>query len=338
MTYTISITIPCRNEERFIGKCLDSIVNSDYPKEKLMVFVCDGMSTDSTVKIVNEFSSKYSFIKLIENHNLTTPFALNIGLKHQGFDIKMILGAHSEIYPNYLMELSKILEKEPEAGCIGGVIENTYENKTSEIIGKAMSSKFGVGNAYFRTGGSDGYVDTVAFGAYRKEVFEKIGYFDTDLARNQDDEFNYRLISNGFKIYLSSSLKIKYYVRASYSKLFKQYFQYGYWKVYVNKKHNTITTVRQLIPALFVCFLALGTLLSFLWPVFVIPFLIVLLTYFIAATFASSLLTKSFVDFFGINTTFLILHLSYGLGYIEGIFRFILLGKNPKTSSQKLTR
>jgi len=338
MLPSISITIPARNEEKYIEKCILSILSADYPQEKIKVFVCDGLSTDNTREIVSSLSNKHKNIQLIDNEKQTTPFALNLGLKASNCAIKIILGAHAEIDEDFLKNNVSVLNNYPEVGCAGGIIENVYENESAETIGLAMSSVFGVGNAHFRTGSKNGFVDTVAFGAYRNEVFEKIGYFDEDLIRNQDDEFNFRLLQNGFKIYLNSNIKSKYYVRASFSKLYKQYYQYGYWKVYVNKKHKAVTSIRQLVPLFFVLFLFLGLTLSFLHWVLGTLFSLGVLAYIGLAIVFASQKSTSFEKITGIAYTFFLLHFSYGLGYLVGIFDFIALNKGPRISSQKLTR
>ena len=334
----VSITIPSRNEEKYIEKCINSIVNSNYPQDKIKIFVCDGLSTDNTREIVSKLSNKHSNIELIDNEKQTTPFALNLGLKASNCAIKIILGAHAEIDKYFIKNNVSVLNDYPEVGCAGGIIQNVYENESAETIGLAMSSSFGVGNAHFRTGNKNGFVDTVAFGAYRKEVFEKIGYFDEDLIRNQDDEFNFRLLINGFKIYLNSNIKSKYYVRASFSKLYKQYYQYGYWKVYVNKKHKAVTSIRQLVPLFFVLFLFLGFTLSFFHWVLGSLFSLGILAYIVLAIVFASQKSNSFEKMMGIAYTFFLLHFSYGLGYLVGIVDFIALNKGPRNSSQKLTR
>ena len=334
---SVSITIPCRNEEHYIGKCLQSIVDCDFDKLLLSVFVCDGMSTDNTKAIIQEFTKKYSFIHLIENTKQTTPFALNLGLKASNAEIKIILGAHAEVYPDYIGKCIEAFKIDEKLGCVGGIIENVYENDTAEVIGKAMSSGFGVGNAHFRTGEMDGYVDTVAFGAYKKEVFEQIGYFDEELIRNQDDEFNFRLLKNGFKIYLYRQIRSKYYVRASFKKLYKQYEQYGYWKVYVNKKHQTITTLRQTIPFLFVVYLLFGAILTLLHPIILISYFLVLTLYFLAGILSATKQTQQINTILGIVKTFFILHFAYGLGYLKGIIDFFIRNKSIK-SEESLTR
>ncbi|MGD1848124.1 MAG: glycosyltransferase family 2 protein, partial [Salibacteraceae bacterium] len=243
---------------QYIRACVESVVGNDYPKDLLHVLVCDGQSDDRTREIVAELSQKHAPVKLVDNPYRTTPYALNLGIREVNSDVAIILGGHAELAPDYLRECVLQLKAHPEVGCIGGIIDNVAENTTAAIVSKAMASSFGVGNAHFRTGGKEGYVDTVAFGAYRREVFEKVGYFDEDLTRNQDDEFNYRVLKGGFKIWLSSKIRSKYYVRASFKKLFRQYFQYGYWKVFVNRKHQAVTSIRQLVPLGFVLFVLMG--------------------------------------------------------------------------------
>lgn len=335
MNKTVSIIIPCKNEEQYIEKCITSLLQNTYPKELVSIYVCDGLSTDNTVEIVKKISYKNSTVHLLNNTKQTTPFALNLGLKKSEADIKIILGAHSEADANFISENVKTFEIDNEIGCTGGIIENVYENHTSKTIGLAMSSSFGVGNAHFRTGAKDGYVDTVAFGAYKKEVFEKIGYFDESLTRNQDDEFNFRIIKNGFKIYLNKKIKSKYYVRGSFNKLFRQYYQYGYWKVFVGKKHKAVTSLRQLIPLFFVLFLITGTISSLFHPYLFYTFLAGVCIYLIAAFLAAFNLKSNLVK---IVFSFIILHTSYGLGYLKGILDFLILNKNPNKKSTSLTR
>jgi glycosyltransferase involved in cell wall biosynthesis len=334
----VTISIPCRNEEKYIARCLQSIVNSDYPQDKLFVAVCDGMSTDKTRNIIADFENKYPFIKRVDNLMQTAPFALNLGINCREFDIAIILGAHAEIAPDYVSKCVDTFSIDNSIGCVGGILNSVSEDDTTSTIAAAMSSSFGVGNAHFRTGNKVGYVDTVAFGAYKKNVFDKCGYFDEDLTRNQDDEFNYRILKSGFKIYLNPEIKSTYYVRSSFSKLFHQYFQYGYWKVFVNKKHNSITTIRQLVPACFVLFLFMGIIASFFSIYISIVYIAVLFVYLFTALFAalSNILSKR--KPFATVWTFLILHISYGLGYIEGLLNFIILNRKPNSRKSKLTR
>ncbi len=322
----------------YIGKCIQSLIDNSYPKNLISIYVCDGMSNDGTRKLVQTFIDNYNHIFLLDNIKRTTPIALNLGLKKSTSDIKIILGAHSEVDENFILENVKAINLNSEIGCVGGVLENVYENDVSKIIGLAMSSSFGVGNAHFRTGNKNGYVDTVAFGAYKKEVFNAVGYFDESLDRNQDDEFNFRLTKHGFKIFLSEKIKCKYFVRASYKKLFRQYFQYGYWKVFVNKKHKTITSLRQLIPVFFVLFLITSLIIGVIAPKLLIVSAIIL-SFYIILSFKSSLsLTNKIKNNIKIPFVFFILHISYGLGYLMGVIDFLIRFKKPNSKAKTLTR
>jgi glycosyltransferase involved in cell wall biosynthesis len=316
---------------------LQSIVDSGYDKNLLEVFVADGLSTDNSKQIIQQFLAENSWIHFIENVNQTTPYALNAGIKKSTSDVVIILGAHSEIYPDFISQNIFYLNKYPECGCVGGYLENVYENETAEIVGAAMSSVFGVGNANFRIPDKEGFVDTVAFGAYRKEVFEKIGLFDEVLTRNQDDDFNFRVTKVGYKIFLSPTIRCKYYVRASYQKLYRQYKQYGYWKVYLNKKHRAFLSVRQLIPFLFVSFLLMGLLASCFNGVLRMIYLSGIATYCLLAFYFAFQKSIQLNNAAKIAATFFLLHWSYGVGYAKGLLDFILLNKKPKKEVQ-LTR
>jgi GT2 family glycosyltransferase len=306
---------------------------------ELHVWVVDGMSDDGTRPLVSEYAARYSFIKLVDNVRRTTPYALNIGLEPLDYDIGIILGAHAVVDKDFVRHNARVLQEHPEVGCAGGIITNVHENELSRVISNAMSSPFGVGNAYFRTGGKSGYVDTVAFGAYRREVFEKIGFFDEDLVRNQDDEFNYRVTKAGFKIYLDPKIESQYYVRGSFSKLYKQYFQYGYWKVFVNRKHATITTLRQLAPPLWMLFVSVGWVGFFIHPVLGYSYVGMILIYLTLAKFTAIRTAGWQIPMiFKLVACYMILHASYGWGYLKGMFHFYILRRNPTEGSQRLTR
>jgi GT2 family glycosyltransferase len=322
----------------YIEKCINSIIANHYPKDLVSIYVCDGMSNDGTRELIKKLVSVNNNLFLLDNHKKTTPLALNLGLKTSTAEVKIILGAHSEVDENFISENINALDIDPKIGCVGGILENVYENQVSKIIGLAMSSKFGVGNAHFRTGEKKGFVDTVAFGGYRKEVFNKVGYFDETLERNQDDEFNFRVVKSGYKIYLSEKIKCNYYVRASYTKLYRQYYQYGYWKVFVNKKHRTITSFRQLVPLFFVFFLITALMFSLIFPYSVFLSLFILFIYFFLSLLASYSLSKKISTILKTSFVFLLLHSGYGWGYLLGLIDFIIFNKKPNDKATSLTR
>ncbi len=334
----IRVVIPCRNERGYIGRCLESIIDSDRSGLEVSVWVCDGMSDDGTREEIAAIAAAHPWIKLVDNPARTTPQAMNLGLMPEGYDIGIILGAHAEVDARFLRANRDELIAHPEAGCVGGIIENVYSDAISRRIGAAMAHPFGVGSAHFRTGLKDGEVDTVAFGAYRREVFDRVGYFDERLVRNQDDEFNYRVVKAGFRIRLNRSIRSRYHVRGTYGMLWKQYRQYGYWKVYVNRLHGTITTMRQLVPAFFVAGITGGALLSACWPRVLPLWLLGMVLYLAAAGISAARAAASWRDAPGVLLAFIVLHLAYGLGYLHGALVFLLLRREPSTSSARLTR
>jgi glycosyltransferase involved in cell wall biosynthesis len=323
----VAVVVPCRNEVNYIVDCVDSILNQNYPDHLVSVLICDGMSTDGTRELIGEKFASNSRVQVIDNVRGTTPFALNLGIDKGKADVSIIFGAHAIMEADYIQRCVEVLLKDSSVGCVGGVIKNINENQVSEYVSQCMSSSFGVGNAHFRTGDHSGYVDTVAFGAYRAEVFEQLGYFDEALTRNQDDEFNFRLTQAGWKIYLDANITSKYFVRGSYHKLAKQYYQYGYWKVYVNKMHGTITTWRQLIPFFFVSYL-LGSLIGLgLMPTYYLCWFAPLLLYVLLAIGAACKFGFSFQGIINRVFIYLILHLAYGWGYLVGIAKIVIMGK-----------
>ena len=340
MLKKISIVVACRNEEDHVVNMIKSVENSLYPLENIEVIIVDGMSQDNSIENINKYALESKLtIKTLKNIKSKTPYAFNLGIKEASGDYIVISGARFVFSSNYFQVIHEVLEKQNEVGCVGGRIINVYSNKISEIISEAMASPFGMGFGNFRTIEEDTFVDTVTPPAFRKEIFEEVGLFDERLTRNQDDDFSYRLIKKGYKILLKSNISIHYTVRASFQKLFKQFKQYGYWKVFVNKKHKTITTYRQVFPLLFLISLILLPLLGFVSNYFFIFFIIELLIYlFLSVTFAIKKNNLHFSTIIKFVCTCLILHLSYGLGYLEGIIHFLVLNKKPASKNEELSR
>jgi glycosyltransferase involved in cell wall biosynthesis len=327
----VSIIIPCRNEEMFIGKCLESIIANDYPKEKLEVLVIEGISEDKTKEIVNKYAKRFSFIKLLSNLKKIIPAALNIGIQNANGDIIIRMDAHNVYSKDYISKCVKYLT-EYNVDNVGGIWVTLPGNNTivAESIALALSHPFGVGNAYYRIGLKEPkFVDTVPFGCYKREIFDIIGLYDEDLIRNEDDEFNNRLIKNGCKILLVPDIVSYYYARETLAKLWKMCFQYGYFKPLVAKKSGVILTWRQLIPVLFVGSLITACILLFFSKSFIFLFLLILFSYLITniGVSLSIAFKKGLKHIFSLPIVFSTLHFSYGYGYLVGIWDFILLKK-----------
>jgi cellulose synthase/poly-beta-1,6-N-acetylglucosamine synthase-like glycosyltransferase len=323
----ISVIMPIRNESEFVERSLKAIVAQDYPSEKLEIIVVDGNSDDGSQEKVRKLISDNRNLKmqLLKNEKKIFSKGFNIGLRSAAGDVIFMIGGHTIIERDYLRKCLEYLEKE-DAVCVGGVIETVGKDIESEAIAVGMSSLFGIGNVKFRLGNCRQVteVDTVAFGAYRRDVFQKFGFIDEELVRNQDDELNYRIRKLGGKILLSPDIKSRYYSRSSLKKLWKQYFQYGFWKVRVLQKHPYQMSLRQFVPPAFVLSLILFGLLALVSAGAKVLFAAVLISY-ILANLTASVVTaaqRGWKHLPFLPSVFAILHVSYGLGFITGLLRF----------------
>ena len=321
----LSVICPIYNEESRIEECILSILAQDYPKEDLEVLFVDGQSSDRTREIIANYMLNYSFIKLLDNPKRIAPAALNIGIRASSGDIIMRLDAHAKYPENYFSLLVNRL-KESGADNVGGVCRTLPARDTSvcRAIAHAMSSPFGMGNSYFRIGSDrEMWVDTVPFGCFKREIFDKIGLFDEELVRNQDDEFNGRIIKNGGRILLLPEVVVDYFARDSLTKTAKMFFQYGLFKPLVNYKLQKPTTLRQFIPPLFFAGLIAGGLLSVFSKTILWIFVSVIVLYVLCCFAFGRNRERVWPDVLWMPFTFSAIHLSYGCGYWVGILKMI---------------
>lgn len=336
-TPKISVIMPVYNEAAYIGAALSSLLTND-PPGGYEILVLDGMSDDGTRDVVRGIEERHAAVRLLDNPERTVPHAMNRGIRRARGDVVVRVDGHVEVPPDFLEACLVELAEHPECACVGGAIENVSESDVAEAISLAMASPFGVGDARFRLGDQEGYVDTLAFGAYRKEDLVRIGLFDEVLTRNQDDELNFRLVQAGRRIWLSRRIRSRYYVRSSFAKLFRQYRQYGYWKVYVNRKHRTVTTSRQLIPPAFVAIVVLlATAMPFA-PVVRWPFAAVVSAYAVASLGFATKTSPRPGRVPPVMLAFATLHVAYGLGYLEGIVDFFVLRRRPTARRAHVSR
>ena len=323
-TPIVSVVIAMRNEENHIARCLQSVINQDYPGEQVEILVVDGMSTDSSRSIVSGFAGRYPNVRLLDNEKKIAPAAFNLGIRNAGGSIVAIIGAHCSLATDYLSNCVHYLSTR-EADCVGGPIENIGEGFWGQAISLVMSSPFGVGDAHFRYSHQERYVDTLAFGAYRREVFDKIGLFDERLVRNQDYDLNYRLRKAGGKILLTPAIQSYYYTRSSLRKLLSQYFRYGFWKVRMLQKHPRSVRVRQLVPPLFVLVLLLSGALSAISSLAAWVLALVVVSYLsLALAFSFSIAARKGWRYLPIlPVIFACLHLSWGLGFLYSLAQLI---------------
>jgi succinoglycan biosynthesis protein ExoA len=321
----VSIIMPVRNEERAITRVLKCLLAQDYPQDRMEIIVADGMSTDGTRSIVSAGAACDSRIRLLDNPRRIMPSGFNLGLKAARGDIIMMMGGHTEIAPDYIRTSAGLLQK-GLADCVGGPIKTVGETGVAQAISLAMSSRFGVGGSAFRIGCCERkYVDTVAFGAYTRDIMERAGPLDEELVHAQDDEFNYRLRKVGGRILITPELRSRYTSRSSMPSLWRQYFHYGYWKVRILQKHPRQMQVRQFVPAVFVFSILASLVFAGIRPAMGTPMMLLLGgSYLLAMWFVSmSLALRSEWRLApAIALSFPVLHFSYGSGFLVGLFKF----------------
>ncbi len=325
----VSIIIPCRDEEDFIAKCLDSIIQNDYSKERLEVLVIDGMSKDGTRGVIMGYAQQYAWIRLIENPEQITPVALNLGINNAKGEIIMWMSAHNRYEKDYIRRCVESLEKY-EADNVGGIIKTLPRNDTfiGRAIAASLSHRFGVGNSYFRVQtGQPKLVDTVFGGCYRREVFDRVGLFNENLVRGQDMEFNLRLKKSGGKTLLIPNIVSYYYARSDIKSFWKHNFGNGLWAI-LPFLYSPIMPVswRHLVPLFLVTCLLVSSALGLIWFPFFFVFVVVLVTYglvSLGASFEIAWDKKDIRYLFTMPFIFASLHFPYGLGSMWGAVKVL---------------
>ncbi|WP_375103855.1 glycosyltransferase [Paenibacillus sp. RS8] len=319
----VSIVVPIRNEEQYIEKCIQSILSQDYSLEKIEVIFVDGLSQDKTQEIVNGYVEKYSnTIRLIENPQKTVPYAMNIGIGNSIGKYIVRLDAHSEYSNDYISKCISTLEK-IDADNVGGLAITKGRGIVGKVFAQVLASKFGVGNSGFRTNAKSGYVDTVPFGAFKRESFQKYGLYDVRLNRNQDYELNYRIRKSGGLVYLNSDISLTYYCRNTIEGILKQSYENGKWNVITAKLCPGSMSIRHFIPFLFVLSLIIMPILSSFLLIFGWLFALELGLY-ILFDLVYSLKGSSKISYAPMLFVFFpVFHLSYGIGSLIGLIRKI---------------
>lgn len=317
----VSVIIPVLDEEKYIIGCLNSVLSQDYPRQKMEVLFVDGLSADRTREIISEYADKYEFIHLLDNKKRIIPCALNIGIVSASGKYIVRMDAHTEYADNYISKCIEIL-KRTCAENVGGPVRARGKTKKQKAVAAAYHSKFALGSGGQYQEDYEGFVDTVFLGAYKKELVEKIGMYDEAMPRNEDDEFNMRIIKNGGRIYMSPTIQTIYYPRDSYIKLFWQYFGYGEGKIDVIRKHGRSTRLRQMIPLLFVLFLICGGISSLLFPVLRRIYIGIIGVYIFLDAFASvkNPYAIGMAEKLSLFWVHIVIHIAYGLGCNKGVW------------------
>ena len=321
---SVSVIMPVRNEQGFLGECLDAVFAQDYPHDRMEVIIADGESTDGTLKIIQEMQQRHPNLRVINNPGRIVATGLNEATAQAQGDIVIRVDGHCTIDRQYVRRCVERLHQHNADG-VGGSIETVGLTPTSKVIATAMSSRFGVGGSQFRTTQNKTVVaDTIPFPAYTRSIIQQAGKYDEELVRNQDDEYNYRLRKMGAKLILAADVRSTYYCRSSIRSLYRQFFQYGFWKVRVMQKHPGQMRPRQFAPMLLVVTTIALLLLSLSWPI-AYPILGALAALYLAMNLCASVTLAAkhgWPMLIRLPLVFSTIHFAYGLGFLWGLLWF----------------
>jgi len=324
ITPVVSLLVAMRNEEKCIERCLRSIMAQDYPLDRLDVLVLDGESDDSSAAIVRKLIQGKPSFRLLTNPQRFQGLGWNLGIEESRGDIIGIVSAHPELSPSYVRTAVETLLR-TRADMVGGPMRARGLGIVGRAVAAATSSRFGVGGARFHYATREADVDTVYMGLCRREVYERIGGFDPEMVRNQDDELSYRLRKHGGRIVCNPEIASYYENRATFKSLFRQYFEYGQWKVRVMQKHPAQMQARHFVPAAFVAALGASAVASLVTPLGRVAFSLIGGSYVLANLCTSAAIAgreKSLELLALLPPTFATLHVAYGVGSLTGLWRF----------------
>jgi len=250
-TSLFTIIVPCRNEELYIAKFLDNLANQSGFTGPLEILIADGMSNDRTREIIDSYRDQLTGLRVLDNVKKFVSSGLNqcIAVASGRFIIRM--DVHTTYDSTYCRNCLRVID-ETKAANVGGAARTLSMGYIADVISAAYGSRFAVGGANFHFPEYEGEVDTVPYGCWEKDYIVSIGLFDESFVRNQDDELNLRIRRSGGRIWQSAAILSWYHPRGNFVQLYRQYFQYGFWKVAVIRKHKMPASLRHLVPAAFV--------------------------------------------------------------------------------------
>ncbi len=337
----VSVIAPCRNEARFIENTLNSILQSDYPADRMELLAVDGMSTDGTREIIQRMAAQNNRIKLLDNPAKIQATAMNVGIKAALGEYIARIDCHAVYTSNYISKCVELAERTGAANA-GGYWDTLpgADTAVARAIAAATKSRFGVGKSVYRIGGfnQEQECDAAAAGTFRREFLEKIGLYDERLVRNEDTELNHRIRKAGGLIIISPEIKVGYYNRATYRGLWQQAFNNGLWNIYSIWLTGVRLFVRHFIPLFFVLGLiasAAGILLW--WPVKWLLLGCALLYLSVAAVSSIQITRQTKVSAILVLWAYVVLHISYGLGSLWGVITIPFHKKNiGKASADRI--
>jgi glycosyltransferase involved in cell wall biosynthesis len=338
-TTAVTVIVPCRNEERHIADCMKSILAQETVPGGIEIIVADGMSTDRTREILMLFAKDNGHIRVVDNPGGIVSTGLNAAILVARGKIIIRMDAHAIYAKDYIRQCIEVL-RQTGADNVGGHRIILAFGYVQQAILAAYQSQFAIGLARYHNPHFEGYVDTVPYGCWPREVFDRIGLFDEQLVRNQDDEFNLRLTRTGGTIWQSQRIQSWYVPRGSLMNLFRQYRQYGYWKVPVIVKHKLPSTLRQLVPGSFAGLLLILLPISPWWSPAAWMCLFLLSAYLALAVVMSTVTAfrTGWKTLPILPAIYFCFHFGYAIGFLRGTWDFLILRRGPSPSFLDLTR
>jgi len=318
----VSVVVPVRNEEKYIPECLRSLLRQTYPCDSYEIIVVDGRSSDRTRALVEGFRGEKTKVLLLDNPAGIAPSAMNIGIRHARGEVIIRADGHN-VYPtDYIENCVKYLEQ-TGADNVGGpwLTVPADDSFGARLVAAVLTSPFGVGDSRFRISSMEGYVETVPFGAFRKELFDRVGMYNEKLVRNQDNDLNARIREAGGKIYQTPALRTEYHPVAGFWKLLRVTLRTSQWHLFSLRENSNSMSVRHLIPALFVASVGVLLLVSFSSHLASVGLAVLLLTYVAAGTCVAGMQSRVYRPAIVCILPFacLCFHISYGLGTLLGV-------------------
>jgi len=322
MKPSVSIIVPCYNEEATIRHLLDAILAQTYPRAQMELVVSDGMSTDRTQEVVETFKNEHPdlVVRVVQNLARTIPSGLNQAIRESSGAIIVRLDAHSMPIPEYV-ERCVAAHESGKGDNVGGVweIRAGADTQIAKAISFAAAHPLGVGDAMYRLNPKAGAVDTVPFGSFRRALVDKIGAFDETLLSNEDYEFNTRVRESGGTVWLDPTIRSVYFSRSTLGKLASQYWRYGFWKFKMLERYPHTLRWRQALPPLFVLILFVLIVLSLFSGLARYLLAAQLFVYFFALGAAGlQLALKKNIGFllFGLPLAISTMHMAWGTGFL----------------------
>jgi len=324
----VSVVLPVRNEAKDLGECLDAVLAQDYPIDRMEVLVADGRSDDATRDIIEGYARRDPRVRLVDNPGRIVPTGLNAAIREFRGDILVRVDGHTLVDRDYVAQSVAALGR-TGADVVGGAMTAIGTSAFGRAVAYATSTPMGVGGSSFHYAGREEEAESVYMGSFRRDVFERFGLFDERCVRNQDDEFNYRLREGGGRIVLAPGMRSRYFPRETPRALWRQYYQYGFYKVLVARLHPTMMRPRHFVPSLFAAAVAAFAAVAALLPAAALAAAALLAVHaLLSLAFSAKRAGKDFPAWMLVPVATFIVHAAYGSGFLWGWAR-LAVGRVP---------